>query len=142
MIERKPAAARWLGDRVLARTEETRALVAHPMKKLPARPSWSWGWSARRETDTGSAGRQAERELLAITDLGGAEGGELVLAEAGGTGRRAVGVKVVECSATRSRRGFSLIAIHKHGIPHASPTRRVGKRGRTPSSRSAMTARI
>src|SRR5690606_14246851 len=50
-------------------------------------------------------------------DLGGAEPGQLVLAEPGRTPRS--GVKVIEVLGDPlAPRAFSLIAIHKHGIPH------------------------
>src|SRR5690606_36129145 len=50
-------------------------------------------------------------------DLGGAEPGQLVLAEPGRTPRS--GVKVTEVRGDPlAPRAFSLIAIHKYGIPH------------------------
>ena len=113
------------GDRVLARTEETgpdgaRSWIAHPMKKLPAREQALLGvieldgtgkpWLAPVD--------KRVRNSSPVSDLGGAEKGQLVLAEPAGRSQRA-GVKVVEVLGDPlAPRSFSLIAIHKHGIPH------------------------
>lgn len=117
---RKHAALK-VGDRVLARTEEAGAgWLAHPMKKLPARADQLLGvvevdasgkaWLAPVDKRVRSASR--------ISDLGGAEEGNLVLAEPAGNSPRA-GVKVTEILGDPlAPRAFSLIAIHKHGIPH------------------------
>src|SRR6188768_1658151 len=120
LIESKRHAALKVGDRVLARTEETgRGWTAHPMKKLPARGEGLLGvveldgsgkpWLA--PTD------KRVRSSSPIADLGGAEAGQLVLAEPGRTPRS--GVKVIEVLGDPlAPRAFSLIAIHKYGIPH------------------------
>jgi ribonuclease R len=120
MVESKRHAALKVGDRVLARTEETgRGWTAHPMKKLPARGEGLLGvveldgsgkpWLA--PTD------KRVRNSSPIADLGGAEPGQLVLAEPGRTPRS--GVKVVEVLGDPlAPKSFSLIAIHKHGIPY------------------------
>jgi ribonuclease R len=58
------------------------------------------------------------RNASPISDLGGAEAGQLVLAEPAGRGPRA-GVKVTEVLGDPlAPRSYSLIAIHKYGIPH------------------------
>ncbi len=120
LVENKRHAALKAGDRVLARTEETGGgWTAHPMKKLPARAEGLLGvveldgsgkpWLA--PTD------KRVRNSSPIADLGGAEPGQLVLAEPGRTPRS--GVKVIEVLGDPlAPRSFSLIAIHKHGIPH------------------------
>ncbi len=120
LVESKRHAALKAGDRVLARTEETGGgWTAHPMKKLPARAEGLLGvveldgsgkpWLA--PTD------KRVRNSSPIADLGGAEPGQLVLAEPGRTPRS--GVKVIEVLGDPlAPRSFSLIAIHKHGIPH------------------------
>src|SRR6187397_1201339 len=120
LVESKRHAALRVGDRVLARTEETgRGWTAHPMKKLPARGEGLLGvveldgsgkpWLA--PTD------KRVRNSSPIADLGGAEPGQLVLAEPGRTPR--TGVKVIEVLGDPlAPRAFSLIAIHKYGIPH------------------------
>ena len=84
------------GDRVLARTEETGSgWIAHPMKKLPTRADQVMGVV---EIDRSGKGWLApvdkrERHSQMIADLGGAEEGQLVLAEPIGRSPRS-GVKV------------------------------------------------
>ncbi|WP_292685271.1 VacB/RNase II family 3'-5' exoribonuclease [Novosphingobium sp.] len=109
------------GDRVLARTEETAmGWIAHPMKKLPAAADQMLGVV---EIDGSGKGWLApvdkrERNSMPIADLGGAEAGQLVLAEPAGKSPRS-GVKVTAVLGDPlAPRAFSLIAIHKHGIPH------------------------
>lgn len=121
IIERSRHSALRVGDRVLARTEEAgRGLVAHPMKKLPARSDQILGVV---EIDASGKGWLAPvdkrvRNAAPIADLGGAEPGQLVLAEPAGRSPRS-GVKVSEVLGDPLLpRAFSLIAIHKHGIPH------------------------
>ncbi|WP_414719688.1 ribonuclease R [Tsuneonella suprasediminis] len=117
-------AALKVGDRILARTEETgRGWTAHPMKKLPARTD---GLMGVVEIDKSGKGWLAPvdkrvRNSSPIADLGGAEAGQLVIAEPAGRSPRA-GVKVVEVLGDPlAPRAFSLIAIAKHGIPHIFP---------------------
>lgn len=127
LVERKGRAAMPAlrkGERVLARTEETRTgWIAHPMKKLAVRSDQVLGvveidasgkaWLA--PTDRRS------RHSPPIADLAGAEKGQLVLAEPAGRSER-FGVKVTEILGDPlAPRAFSLIAIHKHGIPFAFP---------------------
>jgi len=110
------------GDRVLARTEEAgNGWVAHPMKKLPAASDQTMGVI---EIDGGGKAWLApvdkrERNSMPVADLGGAEEGQLVLAEPVGRSPRS-GVKVTAVLGDPlAPRAFSLIAIHKHGIPYA-----------------------
>ncbi|WP_296676121.1 ribonuclease R family protein [Novosphingobium sp.] len=110
------------GDRVLARTEETATgWIAHPMKKLPTMADQIMGVV---EIDKAGKGWLApvdkrERSAAPIADLGGAEAGQLVLAEPAGKSPRS-GVKVTEILGDPlAPKAFSLIAIHKHGIPFA-----------------------
>ena len=118
-------AALKVGDRVLARTEEVgkNGWLAHPMKKLPARTE---GLMGVVEIDrTGKAWLapvdKRVRQSSPIADAGGAEEGQLVLAEPAGRSPRA-GVKVVEVLGDPlAPKSFSLIAIAKHGIPHVFP---------------------
>ncbi|MBO9519520.1 MAG: ribonuclease R [Porphyrobacter sp.] len=121
VIEGKKQAALKVGDRVLARTEETGSgWTAHSMKKLPARDDAVLGVV---ELDGSGKGWLAPvdkrvRNSSPIADLGGAEAGQLVLAEPAGRSPRA-GVKVVEVLGDPlAPRSYSLIAIHKYGIPH------------------------
>ena len=125
LIERKKGGAFAPGDRVLARTEEKgpedrRTWIAHPMKKLPARDQALLG-----VIELDGAGKawlapvdKRVRNASPVADLGGAQAGQLVLAEPAGRSPRA-GVKVTEVLGDPlAPRAFSLIAIHKHGIPH------------------------
>ena len=114
------------GDRVLARTEEAGpsgmgGWIAHPMKKLPAAIDQTMG-----VIELDGAGQawlapvdKRERNSMPVADLGGAEEGQLVLAEPVGRSPRS-GVKVTAVLGDPlAPRAFSLIAIHKHGIPFA-----------------------
>ncbi|WP_408591581.1 ribonuclease R family protein [Novosphingobium sp.] len=111
-----------VGDRVLARTEEAGAgWIAHPMKKLPANADQLLGVI---EFDGAGKGWLAPvdkrvRNSVPVSDLGGAEAGQLVLAEPAGRSPRS-GMKVTAVLGDPlAPRAFSLIAIHKHGIPFA-----------------------
>ncbi|PKB25464.1 RNAse R [Novosphingobium kunmingense] len=121
-VREKGRSALRKGDRVLARTEETGSgWIAHPMKKLPAMADQVMGVV---EIDKSGKGWLApvdkrERNASPIADLGGAEAGQLVLAEPAGKSPRS-GVKVTEVLGDPlAPKAFSLIAIHKHGIPFA-----------------------
>jgi ribonuclease R len=110
------------GDRVLARTEETGSgWIAHPMKKLPTATDQVMGIV---EIDKSGKGWLAPvdkrvRHSTPISDLAGAEQGQLVLAEPAGRSPRA-GVKVTTILGDPlAPKAFSLIAIHKYGIPFA-----------------------
>lgn len=138
LVERGPGkqAARpalHVGDRVLARTEETATgWIAHPMKKLPARTEQVMGVV---EIDGAGKGWLApvdkrERHSQPIADLAGAEAGQLVLAEPAGRSPRA-GVKVTDVLGDPlAPKAFSLIAIHKHGIPYAFAPEAIAEAGR------------
>ena len=119
---RAAVAALKVGDRVLARTEEAGAgCIAHPMKKLPAAAESMMG-----VIEFDGAGKpwlapvdKRARNSLPVSDLGGAEAGNLVLTEPAGNSPRS-GVKVTAVLGDPlAPRAFSLIAIHKHGIPFA-----------------------
>ncbi len=121
VIERGKHAALKRGDRVLARTEEAgKGWLAHPMKKLPTLSEQVLGVV---EIDGAGKGWLAPvdkrvRSSSPIADLGGAQAGNLVLAEPAGRSPRS-GVKVTEVLGDPlAPRAFSLIAIHKHGIPN------------------------
>ena len=122
--ESKKHAALKRGDRILARTEQTEhGWRAHPMKKLPAR---SEGLMGVVEIDQAGKAWLAPvdkkiRNSSPISDLGGAEDGELVIVERTGNSPRA-GVKVVEVVGDPlAPKSFSMIAIAKHGIPNVFP---------------------
>lgn len=117
-------AALKIGDRILARNEEAgNGWRAYIMKKLPDRTE---GLMGVIEIDEAGKGWLAPvdkriRTSSPISDLGGAEQGQLVLAEPAGRGPRA-GVKVVEVLGDPlAPKSFSLIAISKHGIPNVFP---------------------
>jgi ribonuclease R len=112
-------------DRILARTEQRgTGYLAHVMKKLLKGSELVLGvvhqegeryWL--RPVD------KKERRELPITDLGKAEPGDLVLAEKTGRPPR-IGARVdAVLGDPFAPRSFSLIAIHKHGIPHEFPER-------------------
>ena len=122
--ESKKGAALKRGDRVLTRTEETQnGWIGHPMKKLPARTEGLMG-----VVELDGSGKpwlapvdKRVRDSAPISDLAGAEEGQLVLAERAGRSARS-GVKVVEVIGDPlAPKSFSLIAIAKHGIPHIFP---------------------
>ena len=110
------------GDRVLARTEETATgWIAHPMKKLPNATEQVLGIVELDRTGKGwlAPVDKRVRNSTPIADLGGAEEGQLVLAEPAGRSPRS-GVKVTAVLGDPlAPKAFSLIAIHKHGIPYA-----------------------
>lgn len=121
LVEKGRGSALKIGDRVLARTEEAGSgWRAHPMKKLPAQSDQVLGVV---EIDGSGKGWLAPvdkrvRNASPIADLNGAEAGNLVLAEPAGRSPRS-GVKVTAVLGDPlAPRAFSLIAIHKHGIPH------------------------
>ncbi len=120
LIEKGRAALR-TGDRVLARTEEAgTGLRAYPMKKLAASEDQLLGVVEIDATGKGwlAPVDKRERHSSPIADLNGAERGNLVLAEPAGRNPRS-GVKVTAILGDPlAPRAFSLIAIHKHGIPH------------------------
>ena len=122
LIEQRKQQALRVGDRVLARTEETATgWIAHPMKKLPARTEQVMGVVEIDGTGKGwlAPVDKRERHSQPIADLGGAEAGQLVLAEPAGRSPRS-GIKVTDVLGDPlAPKAFSLIAIHKHGIPYA-----------------------
>ncbi|MHA7818345.1 MAG: ribonuclease R family protein [Erythrobacter sp.] len=129
--KRQPALKR--GDRVLSRTEERDSgWVAYPIKKLPARTE---GLMGVVEIDGSGKAWLAPidkrvRNSSPISDLGGAEEGQLVIAERTGRSERA-GVKVIEVVGDPlAPKSFSLIAIAKHGIPHTFPQEVIDEAGR------------
>jgi len=123
VMERKGrgAAALGVGDRILSRTEEGRdgGWIAHPMKKLMRGSELVLG-VVHREGDRHwlRPVEKKERRELPIADLGGAEVGDLVLAEKTGRPPRIAARVDQVLGDPFAPRSFSLIAIHKHEIPH------------------------
>jgi ribonuclease R len=123
MERRGKDSALGVGDRILARTEEGQSgLVAHPMKKLMKGSELMLG--VVHKEGTGHWLRpveKKERRELPISDLGGAEPGDLVLAEKTGRPPRLTARVDSILGDPFAPRSFSLIAIHKLGIPHEFP---------------------
>lgn len=113
-----------VGDRILARTEEAgKGWLAHPMKKIQGGEEQLMGVVELDGTGKGwlAPVDKRVRNAVPISDLGGAEAGQLVLAEPAGRSPRS-GMKVVAVLGDPlAPRAFSLIAIHKHGIPLVFP---------------------
>jgi ribonuclease R len=124
VLERKGrGSALGAGDRLLARTEQRgNGWAAHPMKKLMKGSELVLGvvhqegqgfWLRPVE--------KKERRELAISDIGNASAGDLVLAEKVGRPPRLTARVSEILGDPFAPRSFSLIAIHKHGIPHEFP---------------------
>ncbi len=124
IVPGKRQAALGPGERVLARIEEAgQGYRAHIMKKL----------AGGREAVLGVLSRDVSGGLrlvpvdkrnrldFALTDLGNAQPGDLVLAETGGKAHSPT-AKIVEVLGDPfAPRSFSLIAIHEKGIPSVFP---------------------
>jgi ribonuclease R len=108
-----------VGERILARTEETGSgITAHPMKVLKPTSEQVIG-VLRGEGDRLwlQGTDKKERREYAVSDAGGAQAGELVSAELAGRPPRITARVVQRLGDPFAPRSFSLIAIHKHGIP-------------------------
>ena len=120
LLERGRRSALGIGDRVLARTEEKgQGWVAHPLKKLARSAELALG-VVKQEGDRFwlSPVDKKERRELHISELKDAEPGDLVLCEVSGRPPR-VSVRVdAVLGDPFAPRSFSLIAIHKHALPH------------------------
>ena len=120
----RETAALTVGDRVLARTEEVDGqYFAHPMKKLPAAPEALMGI-----VEIDHAGKawlapvdKRVRFSAPIGELGGAAAGLLVMAEPMNKSPRAPLRVTHVLGDPLAPRAFSLIAIHKYGLPHVFP---------------------
>ncbi|AEG48119.1 ribonuclease R [Sphingobium chlorophenolicum L-1] len=121
IVERGKRGALTIGDRILARTEEAgRGWVAHPMKKLAKASEELLG--VVEEGDGGKLWlRPVDKRIrrdTPISDAGTAKKGDLVLAEPVGRPPRITARVTDILGDPFAPRSFSLIAIHKHGIPH------------------------
>ena len=108
-----------VGERILARTEETGGgWTAHPMKVLAPASEQVIG-VLRREGDRLwlQGVEKKERREYAVSDAGDAEAGDLVLAEKAGRPPRITARVVQRLGDPFAPRSFSLIAIHRLGIP-------------------------
>jgi ribonuclease R len=120
VIERgKRGAAFGPGDRILARTEEAgKGWVAHPMKRLARGEEQVLGvLHAEGDRLWLKPVDKRERRELPVSDAGEAQAGDLVLAEKAGRPPRITARVVERLGEPFAPRSFSLIAIHKHGIP-------------------------
>jgi ribonuclease R len=108
-----------VGDRILARTEEAgNGHVAHPLKKLAKGEEQVLG-VVHKEGDKLwlKPVDKRERHDLPISDVGEADVGDLVLAEKAGRPPRITARVTDRLGDPFAPRSFSLIAIHKFGIP-------------------------
>lgn len=118
--EKSRKGALGVGDRVLARTEEAgKGWIAHPLKQLARGAELMMGVIHDEGGKFWLKGLdKKERRDLAISDLGGAGAGDLVLAEKTGRPPRITARVTQKLGDPFEPRSFSLIAIHKLGIPH------------------------
>ena len=124
VVERGRKSALGLGDRILARTEEAgKGWIAHPMKKLAKASEQILG--VVEDAGNGrfwlkSADKKARFDIP-LFELGDAQPGDLVLAEmGGGHGQKKARVTAI-LGDPFAPKSFSLIAIHKYGIPLEIP---------------------
>ncbi|RDE05262.1 ribonuclease R family protein [Sphingomonas aracearum] len=118
-VREKGSGALGVGDRILARTEEAgRGWIAHPMKKLGRGEEQILG-VLRGEGDRLwlQGVEKKERREFPVSDAGGAQVGDLVMAEKAGRPPRITARVVQVLGDPFAPRSFSLIAIHKLGIP-------------------------
>ncbi len=124
VIEQGKRGALGIGDRILARTEERgNGLVAHVMKKLAKGEAQILG-----VVEAGENGRfwlksidKKSRFDTQIGDVGEAKPGDLVLAELTGNATRKSARVTQVLGDPFAPKSFSLIAIHKYGIPFEMP---------------------
>jgi ribonuclease R len=124
VLERKGrGSALGVGDRLLARTEQRgNGYAAHPMKKLMKGSELVLGVVHREAQGCWLRPvEKKERRELPISDAGNAQPGDLVLAEKVGRPPRLTARVSEILGDPFAPRSFSLIAIHKHGIPHEFP---------------------
>ncbi|MEN3749356.1 VacB/RNase II family 3'-5' exoribonuclease [Sphingomonas sp. HF-S3] len=118
--ERGKRSALGVGDRILARTEEAgNGWIAHPMKQLAKGEELMLGVLRREGDKLWLQGvEKKERRDWLVSDAGGADEGDLVLAEKAGRPPRITARVTERLGDPFEPRSFSLIAIHKHGIPN------------------------
>ncbi len=118
--ERGKRSALGPGDRILARTEEAgNGWIAHPLKQLAKGEEQLLGVVHEEGGRLYLQGiEKKERHSFPISDRNGAEPGDLVLAEKAGRPPRIFARVTERLGDPFAPRSFSLIAIHKHGIPN------------------------
>ena len=118
-VRERKRGALGVGERILARTEEAGdGWTAHPMKVLPRGEELVLGVLRQDGASLWLQGvEKKERREFQVSDAGGAQVGDLVLAEMAGRPPR-ITVRVTQVLGDPfAPRSFSLIAIHKLGIP-------------------------
>jgi ribonuclease R len=124
VMEKGRRGALGIGDRILARTEEAgKGWLAHPMKKLAKAEEQIMG-----VVEDGGNGRywlksvdKRARFDTPLSDIGEARPGDLVLADlTGRAGQKRAKVSDI-LGDPFAPKSFSLIAIHKYGIPFDMP---------------------
>jgi ribonuclease R len=120
IIEKERKGALGIGDRVLARTEERGdKFVAHPLKKLAKKQELVLGVLRQEGARFWlTAVEKKERRELPIGDVADGEAGDLVLCEVSGSGGRVSARVDAVLGDPFAPKSFSLIAIHKHDLPH------------------------
>jgi ribonuclease R len=118
--QRGKRSALGIGDRILARTEEAgKGWIAHPMKKLAGGEEQMLGVVHEEGGRLYLQGvEKKERHSYPISERNGAEPGDLVLANKAGKPPRIFAHVVERLGDPFAPRSFSLIAIHRHGIPN------------------------
>ena len=124
IVEGSKRGALGMGDRVLARIEETgKGCSGFPMKKLAKTEEFVLG-ILRHDGGSAAGGyrlvpvdKKARIDFL-VTDRGDAEVGDLVLAEPAGRSPHFTARVVEVLGDPFAPRSFSLIAIHAKGLPH------------------------
>src|SRR3954463_2955721 len=126
VLERKGrgTAGLGVGARLLPPTRQRgNGYAAHPMKKLLKGSELVLGVVHQEGEGTYwlRPVEKKERRELPISDLGDSQPGDLVLAEKTGRPPRLAARVSQVLGDPFAPRSFSLIAIHKHGIPHEFP---------------------
>ena len=118
--QRGKRSALGVGDRILARTEEAgNGWIAHPMKKLAGGEEQMLGVVHEEGGRLYLQGvEKKDRHSYPISERNGAEPGDLVLANKAGKPPRIFAHVTQRLGDPFAPRSFSLIAIHRHGIPN------------------------
>ncbi len=125
VVERGRKSALGVGDRILARTEEAGSgHIAHILKALAKGEELLLGVVEAEPSGTRHWLKPVDKRIRTstlIADLGEAAVGDLVLAERSGRPPRVTARVSQVLGDPFAPRAFSLIAIHKHGIPDVFP---------------------
>ncbi|WP_174297015.1 ribonuclease R family protein [Sphingomonas bacterium] len=118
-VRERKRGALGVGERLLARTEEAgQGWIAHPMKVLPKGEELMLGvLRAEGERLFLQGVDKKDRRDWPVSDAGGGQAGDLVLAEKAGRPPRITARVTQVLGDPFAARSFSLIAIHKLGIP-------------------------